>query len=206
MEALITGSKGPIIPDVNTNKMNRGNMIRLWGIGRISTLSFLLISSLSSCVTRHSVTLHSDRSAFVSSVGTFQNTSHKWDRRSYYDAEVIRDVDTSQIHGLGQGHHFIINDLDSLGNHLATFNPGHIVFSLQNEELVIRSQNGIPLRKGWSRCDLTLYIEQGIKGVHSSNKVRHIGPNIISLKIPRRLLEKRQNAIDIRVLLRPEEP
>lgn len=203
MEALITESKGPKIPDVNTNKMNHGNMIRLWGIGRISTLSFLLISSLSSCVTRHSVTLHSDRSAFVSSVGTFQNTSHKWDRRSYYDIEVIRDVDTSQIHGLGQGHHFIINDLDSLGNHLATFNPGHIVFALKSYELVILSQNGVPLRKGWNRCDLILFIEQGIKEVRSTNKVRQSGPNIISFKVSRRILEKRPSAIDITILLSP---
>jgi|GEM_PF-3565535 len=175
----------------------------MWAIGRISAWSFLLISVLGSCVTRHSITLHPDGSAFVSSAGTFQNTSHNWNRRSYYYAEVIRDVDTSKIHGLYQDHHFTINDIDSLGNHLATFNPGHIGFALKNDELVILSQNGVPLRKGWNRCDLTVFIEQGIKEVRSPNKVRQFGPNIISFKVSRRLFEKRPNTVDITILLRP---
>lgn len=191
------------MPDTKTSDLHHGHMGHLWSIGRISTLSFLLISVLGSCVTHHSITLHPDRSAFVSSAGTFQHNSDSWNRKSYYYAKVIRDVDTSQIHGLSQDHHFTINDIDSLGNHLATFNPGHFGFSLKNDELVILSQNDVFLRKGWNRCNFTLFIEQGIKEVHSPNKVRQSAPNTISFKVSRRFLEKRPNAVDITVFLRP---
>lgn len=105
------------------------------------TRSFLLgaflvvLVGLSSCTVTHSITVRADRSALVSS-------SSNWgaDWRGLYNIPNIREIDTSGIHGtFGGGALFIIDDIDSLGNHLCNFGTGQLKFKLEGDVLSIKA-------------------------------------------------------------------
>lgn len=153
------------------------------------------------CQTHHTITVRADRSAVIRTTGTLPGPHTP---RNYRSPEVVL-VDTSV---LGSSI-VVINDIDSLGHYLPTFDPRQVTFSLRGNELSVHF-NTAPILKGWSGSGLSVFVEQGIeKALPSERKVTLESMSgtlhYASIRIRRKVLRTRPGELGFTLVLRNPE-
>ena len=157
------------------------------------SLLVLLPFFAAGCQTSHTITLKPDRSVVVRN----STTCTAMDVREHYASPAIQLMDTS-VFGSSI---MVITDIDSLGNHLTTYNKGQFNFSLRGDELTVRAGEAA-LKKCWSTSYLTLFVEQGIEGVTANERFKLDGA-YAHLRIRRKVLKNHPEELGAVFLLKP---
>jgi hypothetical protein len=169
------------------------NLIMMAIPGMVGTI--LLTSG---CHTQHIVTVHADRSAVIRNSTTLTGLH----TARHYRSPTVVMLDTSVL-----GYSIVvINEVDSLGQYLPTFDPRQMTVSLHDNELSVHF-NTAPTLKGWSGSSLTFFVEQGIeKALTSNRKVTLESKNgtlhYATIHIRKKVLNTRPGDLDFTLLLR----
>jgi hypothetical protein len=165
-----------------------------------SIVTILIFITFSSCTAYHEIIVREDGSA---NANLYMNSSDKAIMDSYYQIEIISNIDTNSI--IAGCVLFKINNIDSLGNYLPLHPPGFFRFSMKGDTLFITDGHTNAFKhKDLFCCGVTMLIkfEKDIHFFESSNRhVRLNDKNTIMINKTRTQLIKGKKRIAVKIVL-----